>query len=164
VRRLIAGRCGYICDECVAVCSEAVRPPVTDKELWKSITVVWSEFTRRRQWAAATLVGALAQMADDEDPQPRTWSRGAMMTSYVLNQLNPPQQFRLNLEIRCDYCSRPGDETRSMTSGHRGNICSDCQEQMLETRAWWNPAYREELIRRLTALADMPEPPHGTSG
>ena len=81
VRKLIAGHSAYICDECVTLCVTVIGAPATDDEVMKGLVGIWSEFTRRRQWTAAMLTGALAQLADPEVPEPRAWSRGAMMTS-----------------------------------------------------------------------------------
>lgn len=162
VRKLISGRSAFICDACADLCREAVAPSVSDDEIQKSLVRVWAELTRRQQWTAAMLAGVLARMVDDAKPEPRTWSGGEMLTGFVLNQLHPTKP-RAPHRLKCDYCSKSTEETSSMHAGHSGQICGECVEQMLTTRAWWSPAYRAQLIERLAALADQPPPPPGLS-
>ncbi len=159
VRKLIAGHSAYICDECAELCIAVVGAPAIDNGIQNSLTRIWAELTMRRQWTAAVLVGALSQLAEREAPEPKAWSRGAKMTSYVINQLNPPPHLRPDKVLRCDYCSKDADQTEFLHVSHDGQICGDCLENKQVTRAWLDPAYREDLIKRLNALADMPEPP-----
>jgi hypothetical protein len=158
VRRLIAGHSAFICDECVDLCREVVAPSAPDGEVLNGLVRVWAEMTLRRKWTAAMLTGVLAQLVDLAEPEPRAWSWGEKMTSHALNQVDPANR-RREKPLRCDYCAKGPDETLTLNAGHGGQICGECVETLLEVRASFDPAYRDRMIERLTALPDEPPPP-----
>jgi hypothetical protein len=160
VGKLIAGHGAFICDACVQLCLAVVEAKAPGDDALDHLQKAWSSFFVGGQHTLAMMTGVLFQLASGDVADTPPWGRGADLTALALNQLRPRPRPPANAEIpRCGFCGKSGRETTSMHVGFGAQICGDCLESSVETRAWSDLAYREHLIRLLTALADKPWPP-----
>ncbi len=169
VRRLIAGRTGFICDECVRLCLTVVgapdpepeprprRDPKPAPDLQDRLMGVFADFASRRQWPLAMMTGLLSQLAADDEISVEA-RVGAMLTGLAQDAMSPRRPLAAEAGSTCDYCSKPPHQIKSLHTGHGGQICGDCLENMASVRVQYDSAFRRRMSALLSALPDEPPP------